>query len=463
MSDTNPRDLDARAKTNRRQFIAGTGALAGGILAARATPAAANVPEPQHAVPRGAPALLRSAPDARQTVTRADVTTFTEGSQQLTSLRAGVTAMKARMGSDPTSWQAQANIHNVFCNNPPSGMQPVHYSYRFVAWHRAYLYYFEKILRAASGNPALSLPYWNWSTNLRLPAQYWGNGNPLYDPKRVMTSTQQLNPQRTAINNLLGLSSFALFGGTSGGAGALEVGPHNYVHATVGGDMGQFSTAALDPIFWAHHSNVDRVWYLWNTRGGMNPTDSTWLNISYPFYDVDTGGSVNVTFAQAAALPVTYAAPPAQVVAVSDPQGVSQLSTPQTTPVVQIPASAVASLLGPAQGSAALRVVGVRVPDQPVTVHVFADRPGATRNTTTTDRGFAGAFTLIPTGGNHAHGPVDVHVALGTGFRQAVANKAAAEGAGGGSSLQFTLVPVPHQGNAATANLTYDRLELHVQ
>ncbi len=458
MSDTPQNDQDQGSIPSRRQFLAGTGALTAGLLAARAAPAAAAVADPEGEL--GAPAFLRSAPDAQQAVTRFDVTTFTEGSQQLTRLRAGVQAMKSRPASDPTSWQYQANIHNIFCNNPPQGMQVVHYSWRFLPWHRAYLYYFEKILRAASGDPTLSLPYWNWSTNLRLPAQYWGAGNPLFDPTRVMTPTQELDPRRTAINNLLGLSSFSLFGGTPGGAGSVEVGPHNYVHGAVGGNMGQFSTAALDPIFWAHHSNVDRVWYLWNQLGRTNPTDPAWLNISYPFYDIDRRANVNVSFAQAAALPVRYAPPPPQVVAVSDPQGTRALTGPETTPAVQLPASALESLMGPAQGAAALRVVGVQVPDQPVTVHVFTDRAAANRGTPTTDPAFAGAFTLIPTGPDHAqHGPVDVHVALGQGFRQALANKAADPGA----SVRFTLVPVAARENTTVGNLSYDRLELHVQ
>ena len=34
---------------------------------------------------------------------------------------------------------------------------------------------------------------------------------------------------------------------------------HNDIHDDVGGDMGQIEYAAFDPIFWLHHSNVDRL------------------------------------------------------------------------------------------------------------------------------------------------------------------------------------------------------------
>jgi hypothetical protein len=36
-------------------------------------------------------------------------------------------------------------------------------SFFFLSWHRMYIYFFERILRAASGDPNLALPYWNYS------------------------------------------------------------------------------------------------------------------------------------------------------------------------------------------------------------------------------------------------------------------------------------------------------------
>ena len=30
--------------------------------------------------------------------------------------------------------------------------------------------------------------------------------------------------------------------------------------------MGSVPTAAYDPIFWAHHCMIDRLWYLWQLR-----------------------------------------------------------------------------------------------------------------------------------------------------------------------------------------------------
>jgi tyrosinase len=51
--------------------------------------------------------------------------------------------------------------------------------------------------------------------------------------------------------------------------------------------MGSFDTAGLDPIFWVHHSNIDRLWNVWLKRdpSHQNPTDPTWLNPKFKFHD----------------------------------------------------------------------------------------------------------------------------------------------------------------------------------
>ena len=38
------------------------------------------------------------------------------------------------------------------------------------------------------------------------------------------------------------------------------------------GTMGLIPLAAYDPIFWAHHAMIDRLWYLWQLANpGANP------------------------------------------------------------------------------------------------------------------------------------------------------------------------------------------------
>lgn len=65
--------------------------------------------------------------------------------------------------------------------------------------------------------------------------------------------------------------------------------PHNSIHLAVGGfdvpnegdfspidgangDMGENDTAGLDPIFYFHHCNIDRVFWLWQKRNGFTDT-----------------------------------------------------------------------------------------------------------------------------------------------------------------------------------------------
>ncbi|KAJ2988179.1 hypothetical protein HDV02_005698 [Globomyces sp. JEL0801] len=46
----------------------------------------------------------------------------------------------------------------------------------------------------------------------------------------------------------------------------LEGMPHNSVHNAIGGEMRGTSTSVNDPVFFLHHRNVDRLWYVWQTQ-----------------------------------------------------------------------------------------------------------------------------------------------------------------------------------------------------
>jgi tyrosinase len=54
--------------------------------------------------------------------------------------------------------------------------------------------------------------------------------------------------------------------GGDNNTGALEDNPHNTVHVLIDGFMGGVQLAALDPIFWLHHCNIDRLWEAWLSR-----------------------------------------------------------------------------------------------------------------------------------------------------------------------------------------------------
>nr|CAB3480248.1 unnamed protein product [Digitaria exilis] len=47
-------------------------------------------------------------------------------------------------------------------------------------------------------------------------------------------------------------------------------------------DMGFLGSAGRDPLFYSHHSNVDRMWHIWTTKlGGEGFKDPEWLNVRF--------------------------------------------------------------------------------------------------------------------------------------------------------------------------------------
>jgi hypothetical protein len=65
--------------------------------------------------------------------------------------------------------------------------------------------------------------------------------------------------------------------------------PHNTLHISMGCDMATFQTAAYDPMFWLHHSYVDRQFAFWQKvqeiRGLHNGHDQSDTTIMKPFND----------------------------------------------------------------------------------------------------------------------------------------------------------------------------------
>ena len=171
-----------------------------------------------------------------------------------------------------------------------------------------YLYYFERILRAAAGDPYLTLPYWNYTSasERQIPLPYRqpadSGSNPLYISDRDPTMNAGGSVPASAASYATAFADLnfeAPFGSSFGGnpsppvqfdsgAGDLEIQPHNVIHCVVGGLMCDPDQAAQDPVFFLHHANIDRLWKRWLDQGGgrSNPTsDSTWMNQTFQFFD----------------------------------------------------------------------------------------------------------------------------------------------------------------------------------
>ena len=155
----------------------------------------------------------------------------------------------------------------------------------FLPWHRAYLYTFEQALKDQA--PSATVPWWDWTSALShesgIPAAFAaatdsaGQPNPLLksfinvpssvppmarDTQRVPGDPQTL-PIPSYVTNLLGMQDFIDFSNQVEDL-------HNRVHIWVGGDMEHVDYAAYDPLFYSHHAMIDRIWYLWQIRQGLN-------------------------------------------------------------------------------------------------------------------------------------------------------------------------------------------------
>jgi tyrosinase len=175
-----------------------------------------------------------------------------------------------------------------------------HGNFFFLSWHRMYLYYFERVIRCVSGQPTFSLPFWGYSpTGSRdLPKPFRSPADPsnvLYVASRDPDVNAGVPLSGPTVDPGVALAEIAYNSFSS----MLEGTPHNVVHVAVGGLMGFVSSAAQDPIFWLHHAAIDRLWNVWLAQGGgrSNPTDPTWLNTNWEFYD-ENGTVVKLSGAQ---------------------------------------------------------------------------------------------------------------------------------------------------------------------
>lgn len=212
---------------------------------------------------------------------------------ELTAFKKGVAVMKSRAATDPTSWTYQAAIHGSSATPAQIAWSTCqHNTTHFLSWHRMYICFFERILRKASGLPSLGLPYWNYSdaadTTARfLPAAFRDTTSTLFTSNRnaaINAGTGQLSASAVSLASVItGPTGFYPFSSNVNGT------PHGAVHGGVGGGMGAFNTAGLDPIFWLHHCNIDRLWNRWLAGGGgrSNPaaTDTVWNTTNFTFFD----------------------------------------------------------------------------------------------------------------------------------------------------------------------------------
>lgn len=233
-------------RINRRAALAGGAALAlAGAGAARAQ----------------APAGLRIRKGVGElSATSDDVAAFGEA----------VRIMKRRR--DGLSWARQTQIHH---------RDAQHNNGLFLPWHRQQLVHLERIVAKLTGHEGFAMPYWDWQEHRFLPEWITDPASPLYESERAEgVATLDFAAARWAESPYtarLAEDDFETFcGKLPDGAGMVEGYGHNHIHQLIGGAMKAARTSARDPMFWLHHSNVDRVWATWHGNRGKDLYPAEW-------------------------------------------------------------------------------------------------------------------------------------------------------------------------------------------
>jgi tyrosinase len=151
----------------------------------------------------------------------------------------------------------------------------------FLPWHRAFIFEFENALRRVV--PDATLPYWDWIATPVIPGIFVQpadrNANPLFYADRY-SDAQRAGlhyPTTKDVDGAMSDTDFFNFGGGYP-PGAEQMGDletvHGYIHNWVGVTMEDLPTSPNDPVFWIHHSQVDRLWAAWEVKNpGANPHD----------------------------------------------------------------------------------------------------------------------------------------------------------------------------------------------
>lgn len=257
-----------------------------------------------------------------------------EAKQDLESLEKALKIMKEKGCDDPLSWYYQGAMHWVpdtingknklcdsyqtykdkkeawdNCTHSESGDEEIH----FLVWHRMYIYHFEKIVRKLSGDSKFALPYWGYTNlqdslkNRTMPEIFRNKTTSLYQSARL-DSLLNGSPisgktvRRISLTKLNENNTYVLYNKN------MDAAPHGAMHNYIGfgndtlgkskhneiwqqntdGMMAEVATAAFDPIFWLHHSNIDRIWQQWtNSPNGQKVLLEELQKVpwDYVFYD----------------------------------------------------------------------------------------------------------------------------------------------------------------------------------
>ena len=196
-------------------------------------------------------------------------------------LNAAYTALRALPASDPRTWLSQAHVHCFYCSgsqNVPSNVE-IHGAWTFMPWHRCYLYFHERILASLVGDNTFALPGWIGTTR---PTRRSRRSMPIREARSSISiawppsarlrrwarcSTRTASTSRRSCKSPTTSCSW----GRPIRPGASRPASHGDVHCWTADvqlnltvqdpDMGILADGRRDPVFFAHHGEIDRFWW----------------------------------------------------------------------------------------------------------------------------------------------------------------------------------------------------------
>jgi tyrosinase len=286
----------------------------------------------------------------------------------------------------------------------------------FLPWHRAYLTFFDHAARDHDAEAIL--PWWDWTSDAShtsgLPIAYAAGGPELRSgpvpalggqPERrtARNPSPPANlPTPEQVDALLELTDFRDFSDQLQNV-------HDGIHGWVGGDMGSIATSAFDPVFWAHHAMIDRIWYLWQLRHGVNTIPSSYLDkalfpgltvqqvldvraLGYDYATASVAAGTDVPRGLRGSDTVASAAPPE-----AEPEPVA--TVPPTTGPTYTSETLDVRALDPGARRIDIEFYDVDHAGASYTGLVYVNNPDAGETTGTDDPSYAGAFNIFGHGG----------------------------------------------------------------
>lgn len=264
-----------------------------------------------------------------------------KGKEHLAAMRTAFEKMRDMECTEGVSWYYQGAMHNIPPTINGTNVNCAEYQtsedklwawgecthidaenarLHFLLWHRMYTWHLEKIVRHLSGVSDFAIPYWNYGgmtdADNTMPPMLQDPSSSLFEQARysLLNSGNPMQPFYVAkiqkeLNDLFNNPDFA---GAGGFTEKLEGAPHGFMHDYIGatysnpkesfynqifqrdtsGLMANVPSAGFDPVFWLHHSQIDRIWESWDVSPiGERPTLAEIKELPWSYQFIEPNGS----------------------------------------------------------------------------------------------------------------------------------------------------------------------------